>query len=441
MMRRVLMSGAAALFALMFTGVAASQGVPADEEPAGAAVPELARYHVEVIVFVNDDLDSTEELFEYQAQRHESEPLFPSPAPVMRPLPELVWSYPEDEENGPAPGFATLADSIFAPVLELPTGRPQLVLEEIRRPLPELKAVPGFVFGPDGLFDPARELEALPETPPTEVRALVIPPLLGLFTEAGALATPLLLELPDPTAELPPGPPVPPPDQLVLDQPTVDQLTDDQLLEDQLQEDQLAASAGTEPVARYADELDREFTYVPDGAGAGRTFRYRVLRGEELQLADAYARIQRLGAYRPLLHAGWSQEALGETETAPLELSRLGAVNPTGTIQLHLQRFLHLTLDLDYRFAPRRLPYFESQIVARAIEPPAAPGRRASSGSAGLSEIKLAPHYYIEENRRTRSSELNYFDHPAFGVLMLVTPAPEASEATDGDTQDGRPAA
>ncbi len=435
------MSGAVALFALMFTGVAASQRVRADEEPAGAAAPELARYHVEVIVFVNDDLDSTEELFEHQAQRYESERLFPLPAPIMRPLPELVWSYPEDEETGPAPVSVTLADSIFAPRLQLPTGRPQLVLEGILRPLPELKAVPGFVFGPDGLFDPARELEALPETPPTEVRALVIPPLLGPFTETGELAIPVLLELPVPAAELPPVSPVPPPDQLVLDQPTVDQLTDDRLIEDQLQEDQLAASAGTEPVARYADELDREFTYLADGAPAGRTFRYRVLRGEELKLADAYTRLDRLEAYRPLLHAGWSQEALGETETAPLELSRLGSFNPTGTIQLHLQRFLHLTLDLDYRFAPRGLAYFESERAARAFETPAAPGRTASSDSAELSEIELAPHYYIEENRRTRSGELNYFDHPAFGVLMLVTPAPEASEATDGDAQDGRPAA
>ena len=166
-----------------------------------------------------------------------------------------------------------------------------------------------------------------------------------------------------------------------------------------------------------------------------------MLRSDELRLANSYARLGRLAGYEPLLHAGWSQEGLGESEVAPLPLALLGAANPAGTIQLHLQRFLHLTLDLDYRYAPRR---------GQGSPPPSAIPSVPSSGSAvaiasaapgGLHEIELAPHYYIDENRRTRSGDLNYFDHPAFGVLVIVTPAPEAPEATGEDGEDGRPAA
>ena len=41
-----------------------------------------------------------------------------------------------------------------------------------------------------------------------------------------------------------------------------------------------------------------------------------------------------------------------------------------------------------------------------------------------LSEFVLAPRYTLHADRQTRSGELHYFDHPAFGLLVLVTPLP-----------------
>ena len=38
----------------------------------------------------------------------------------------------------------------------------------------------------------------------------------------------------------------------------------------------------------------------------------------------------------------------------------------------------------------------------------------------------------LRTTRRTRSGELHYFDHPAFGLLVMVRPAPEEAEPTDG---------
>jgi hypothetical protein len=39
-----------------------------------------------------------------------------------------------------------------------------------------------------------------------------------------------------------------------------------------------------------------------------------------------------------------------------------------------------------------------------------------------LTELPIAPHYRLVTSRQARSGELHYFDHPAFGVLVRITP-------------------
>jgi hypothetical protein len=42
----------------------------------------------------------------------------------------------------------------------------------------------------------------------------------------------------------------------------------------------------------------------------------------------------------------------------------------------------------------------------------------------------MPTRYHLNAERTTRSGELHYFDHPAFGVLIKVTPVkPEPSVA------------
>ena len=98
----------------------------------------------------------------------------------------------------------------------------------------------------------------------------------------------------------------------------------------------------------------------------------------------------------------------------PIDIGTLGVLNPRGTVRVHLARFLHITLDLTYQGT----------------------GSAAAGSTAdGLDEIVLAPQYRLKVTRSARSNELHYFDHPAFGVLVRITPVP---------TQDGsgrRPAA
>jgi Peptidoglycan-binding protein, CsiV len=150
---------------------------------------------------------------------------------------------------------------------------------------------------------------------------------------------------------------------------------------------------------------------------------FRVLGPDELQLKAEYQKIQRIAAYVPLAHGGWVQPGLPENEAQPVDMALLGIGNPTGTIRLHLSRFLHLTLDLRYQDDQN-----VSQNVSRG-----APS--ADAGAAGLREIDLAPRYDLITERQTRSGGLQYFDHPAFGVLVKITAVPAAAPP------GGRPAA
>jgi len=146
----------------------------------------------------------------------------------------------------------------------------------------------------------------------------------------------------------------------------------------------------------------------PIAAARADAFSVRPLTPEEFKLGTEYRRIQAIAAYVPVLHTGWIQPGLPEAEAVPFELKTLGILNPRGTVRVHLSRFLHITLDLTYQ-APSA----------------AAPGPGTSDG---LAEIVVAPQYRLTATRSARSNELHYFDHPAFGVLVRVTPVP---------TQDG----
>ncbi len=173
------------------------------------------------------------------------------------------------------------------------------------------------------------------------------------------------------------------------------------------------------PLAQQAEPLPPAIAEPPapvDPAVAARAeaLSVRVLRPDELKLTSEYRRLRAIAAYQPLVHAGWVQPGLAEADAKPFDLDALGVSNPSGTIRVHLTRFLHVTLDLTYRTN--------------------GPGA-ALTASDGLGEVALAPRYRLRATRNVRSNELHYFDHPAFGVLVRITPVPAQNN------QGRRPAA
>ncbi len=148
---------------------------------------------------------------------------------------------------------------------------------------------------------------------------------------------------------------------------------------------------------------------LPDEASPADAFRFRLLRPEEYQLDAAYQKLERLSAYVPLVHGGWVQPGLPDETARPFDLALLGTANPSGTVRIYLSRFLHIELDLTYRSG-----------TAAAQQPV------ELDAPVDLQELKLSPRFTLIQQRQARSGELHYFDHPAFGVLVMITPAQTA---------------
>ena len=114
------------------------------------------------------------------------------------------------------------------------------------------------------------------------------------------------------------------------------------------------------------------------------------------QLNELENRLRTSGTYVPVAHAAWSQTASSWGTRAGFTMQRLGISVPglSGTVFLERGQFLHVGMSLTYAMP----------------NPP--PGLGAAPGTA----------FTLNESRRVKFYERNYFDHPAFGVIALVTP-------------------
>ena len=114
------------------------------------------------------------------------------------------------------------------------------------------------------------------------------------------------------------------------------------------------------------------------------------------QLTELENRLRASGSYVPVAHAAWSQTASSWGTRAGFALQRLGinVQGLSGTVFLERGQFLHLGVSLTY---------------AMPSPPP------------GLGAAPDTP-FTLNESRRVRFYERSYFDHPAFGVIALVTP-------------------
>ncbi|TLZ00838.1 MAG: hypothetical protein E6K33_08235 [Gammaproteobacteria bacterium] len=115
------------------------------------------------------------------------------------------------------------------------------------------------------------------------------------------------------------------------------------------------------------------------------------------QLTELENRLRADGNYVPLAHAAWSQTASSWGTRAGFPVKRLGLNVPglSGTVFLERGQFLHLGLSLTYAMP----------------SPP-----------EGLGAAPDTP-FTLNQSRRVRFYERDYYDHPAFGVIALVTPS------------------
>ncbi|MFI4908321.1 MAG: CsiV family protein, partial [Steroidobacterales bacterium] len=122
-----------------------------------------------------------------------------------------------------------------------------------------------------------------------------------------------------------------------------------------------------------------------------------VLPASNYRLSAIATRLRSSGTYEPVAHAAWVQTASAWGTHTGFTLDSLGITVPglSGVIFLERGQFLHLGMALHYTMQ----------------DPP--PGLNAPPGTS----------FVMNETRRVRFYQRNYYDHPAFGAIALVTPA------------------
>ena len=152
-----------------------------------------------------------------------------------------------------------------------------------------------------------------------------------------------------------------------------------------------------------------ELTHLPEDAPGEGVHAYRLMKSSNLALGEVRNRLRRSAHYRPLVHVGWRLPGLPRSAARPVHVGRslddsgaraaegVGAERSSvhGTVTVSRARYLQVDVDLLYN-------------------------RPASSEAAGPSSAPT--RFRIVSERRMRSGELHYIDHPLFGVLVLLTP-------------------
>lgn len=167
------------------------------------------------------------------------------------------------------------------------------------------------------------------------------------------------------------------------------------------------------------------------------------------------AYMQRSGYYRTLFHETWVQPVRDERQALPLIIDRSGDSESwpglQGSVKLHLSRYLHietrLWLNTDGHYLPGEWrmpppPFGPVSVVVEAPEPepeeepyyvtpqPAEPLETKLPDEAELLEPE-GPVYpwrhavLLNQQRKMRSNEVHYIDHPLLGVVIKITPLDE----------------
>ncbi len=130
----------------------------------------------------------------------------------------------------------------------------------------------------------------------------------------------------------------------------------------------------------------RELIEAPSSWGAipvesgGEGNVIKRLPSSSLNLAQVRAKLELSKKYRVLYHKGWNQPVFSKDDEASAWIDVPGLLE--GSIKLYKKKYLHINVNLLY--------------------------------------TSLEGRVRLQQNRRLKSKELHYLDHPLFGVLIRV---------------------
>lgn len=120
-----------------------------------------------------------------------------------------------------------------------------------------------------------------------------------------------------------------------------------------------------------------------------------ALPPEDSDLSKARELLDTDSNYRMLAHKQWIQNADPQSTARLVRLSSEDG-ELDGTFQFFMSRFLHVDLNLIFRQS------------------------ESKSMFQGASDDLQMMAFKLRERRRIRSNEMQYFDHPKFGVLVQI---------------------
>ncbi len=187
------------------------------------------------------------------------------------------------------------------------------------------------------------------------------------------------------------------------------------------------------------------------------------------ELHEKAAYMSSRGNYRILFHERWVQPVEDESTALPLLIDRSGDIGDwpplQGSVKIHIARYLHLETNLWLNTQGEYLPSAEwrmpppplgpASIILEQLETPAETAGTAETAEqpaqqlpyfldespltalddadmVAVTEEATGPVYpwrhavLLQQQRRMRSNEVHYLDHPLLGVVIKFTPLDEA---------------
>jgi len=172
---------------------------------------------------------------------------------------------------------------------------------------------------------------------------------------------------------------------------------------------------------RYPERIQRLSPYQE-----GDSAPFQLLPADALQLKREATAIGQRRNMRVLFHGAWQQEIGSAGQTPSIFIDGGQAYGQhhelEGFITLAADKLLHVDTQL-------WMTRFASGPGIAATAPPVLPAVPFAAADAGMTDTNLLPAqlYVLQNQRRLRSGELHYQDHPRFGTLLLITPASGAT--------------
>ncbi len=168
-------------------------------------------------------------------------------------------------------------------------------------------------------------------------------------------------------------------------------------------------------------------TALTDGEHADNTDTPELLPSSQWQLASEEQHLRRHPDYHILLHEAWAQTIPTDSRTPtrihlfggqgyqrngrpiptnteiPLSFRDVNTWQVNGVISLYLNRYINTQFNLAFAMPTTQFDALNHN--PHSAEPSHQP----------------ISYLMLDQQRRTRSNELNYIDHPVYGILMKVT--------------------